>query len=375
MSIFSAISSIPGSYGRDYTGSMERKERVRRALRREPIDRFPSQTNYTAKLGETYADHAGISFEDLDDYFDNHLLRVDVSYPRRFSSDGKTAYDWWGAGFSTDEEGYLITDPPLSRVDPEAEEAPEADYAWPDPEDPNLLDGARKRMAAEGESRFVIPNFGFALFERAWSLRGFEQFMLDMALYPGFSENLLERITEIQGALASRFVALGVDGGYFGDDLGAQRGMLFSPEVWRRMFKPRMQRLFSVFTDAGLPVILHSDGDIREILPDLIEIGLTALNPCQPEVLDHRWLKREYGRDLAFYGGISTQEVFPHGDPGKVREAGRACLTTLGSDGTGLIYGPSHRLMADVPLANLDAYRETLKDLTADTLPEKGDTE
>ena len=348
---------------------MERKERVRRALARKPVDRFPSQTNYTAKLGTKYAAHAGIDTADLDDFFDNHLSRLDLKYSRKISPDGKTVYDWWGAGFSTAEEGYLITDSPLASVDPETGETglvTPAGYSFPDPEEPGLLDDARGALDGKGKERFVIPNFGFALFERAWSLRGFEQFMLDLAMYPAFSQALLERITEIQTALASRFVELGVDGGYFGDDLGAQRGMLFSPEMWRRIFKPRMRRLFSVFTDAGLPVILHSDGDIREIIPDLIEIGLTALNPCQPEILDHRWLKGEYGGDIAFYGGISTQEVFPHGDPAKVREAGRACIDALGADGTGLIYGPSHRLMADVPFANLDAYRETLRELAGE---------
>ncbi len=340
-----------------------------KALERKPIDRFPSQTNYTAGLGELYADHAGVDFADLDELFDNHLLRLDVSHSRRLSPDGKVAYDWWGAGFSTSEEGYLIVDSPLAAVDPESTGTglfTPGGFSRPDPNVPGLLDGARDALAAEGKGKFVIPNFGFALFERAWSLRGFEQFMLDLAMYPAFSETLLEEITEIQTVLAARFVELGVDGGYFGDDLGAQRGMLFSPEMWRRIFKPRMRRLFSVFTDAGLPVILHSDGDIREIIPDLIEIGLTALNPCQPEVLDHLWLKREYGRDLAFYGGLSTQEVFPRGDPDKVREAGLDCIETLGADGTGLIYGPSHRLMTDVPLVNLDAYRDTLESLAVD---------
>lgn len=359
---------------------MERKERVRRALERKPVDRFPSQTNYTARLGEAFAAHRGIDFAELDDCFDNHLLRLDLSYTRRFSPDGKTGYDWWGAGFSTVDEGYLVVDSPLAPFDPENSEtdlfAPDG-YSWPDPAEPALLDGVRAALAGKGKERFVIPNFGFALFERAWSLRGFQQFMLDLAMYPAFSETLLERITEVQSALALRFVELGVDGGYFGDDLGAQRGMLFSPEVWRKVFKPRMRRLFSIFTDAGLPVILHSDGDIREIIPDLIEIGLTALNPCQPEVLDHGWLKREYGYDLAFYGGLSTQEIFPHGNPEDVRKAGLACIESLGSDGTGLIYGPSHRLMADVPLANLDAYLDTLANLVAHSSPplEQGETE
>ena len=213
---------------------------------------------------------------------------------------------------------------------------------------------AERAVAADGGQHFVVPNFGFALFERAWSLRGFDQLLMDMVDQPEWVEELLERITEIQVALAKRFVALGVDGGYFGDDYGAQRGLLFSPRLWRQLIKPRLARMFAVFRDAGLPVILHSDGDIWPILPDLVEIGLTCLNPVQPEVLEHRRLYREFGRHLSFYGGISTQEVLP-----KVsrRRCGRrlTCIRDLAPDGTGLILGPSHRMQSDIPAENVAA--------------------
>jgi len=156
-------------------------------------------------------------------------------------------------------------------------------------------------------------------------------------------------------ALARRFVALGVDGGYFGDDYGAQKSLLFSPRIWRELFKPRLARMFAVFREAGLPVIMHSDGDIAEIVPDLVEIGLTALNPVQPEVSDHAWLKRTFGDRLAFYGGVSTQTVLPHGTPAEVRTAVTACTGTLAADGTGLVIAPSHRMTADIPMENVDA--------------------
>jgi uroporphyrinogen decarboxylase len=110
-----------------------------------------------------------------------------------------------------------------------------------------------------------------------------------------------------------------------------------------------------VFIDAGLPVILHSDGDIRAILPDLAEIGLTALNPVQPEVLEHAWLQREYGAKLSFYGGISTQGVMPNGTEDEVRAATIACARELAPEGTGLLMGPSHRMQSDIPARNVEA--------------------
>ena len=178
---------------------------------------------------------------------------------------------------------------------------------------------------------------------------------LDLALNVNFVEELLEYITDIQVTLARRYVALGVDGGYFGDDYGAQKGTLFSPDTWRKLFKPRLARMFAVFREAGLPVILHSDGQIGPILPDLVEIGLTALNPVQPEVLDHAWLKQTFGDQLAYYGGVSTQTVLPSGAPADVQKAAEQAMRLLAPHNTGLMLAPSHRMMVDIPLENVAA--------------------
>jgi uroporphyrinogen decarboxylase len=201
----------------------------------------------------------------------------------------------------------------------------------------------------------VVPNLGWALFERAWSLRGFENTLLELALDPGYIGELMDRIVDIRLGLIGRYIELGVDGGYFGDDYGAQNGLLFSPDTWRSLIKPRLARLFAPFVDAGLPVLMHSDGDIKPIVADLVEIGLTALNPCQPEVIDHDWLHAEFDGRLAFYGGVSTQTVLPRGTPDDVREAATLCRESLAPEGTGLLFAPSHRLMTDVPMANVDA--------------------
>jgi uroporphyrinogen decarboxylase len=322
---------------------------MRRALWRQPLDHLPVQTNYTADMGARLAGHLGVAPQALPDRLGNHLLRVDLSYQKRRSADGKVEYDWWGAGWNTETEGYWLADAPLAQTqDLDA-------IAWPDPADPTLLAGAAQAIAADGGRHFVAPNFGFCLYERAWSLRGYEQLNMDLALDPEWVAELLERITAIQVALAGRFVALGVDGGYAGDDYGAQKGMLFSPRTWRALVKPRLARIFAVFRHAGLPVILHSDGDIREILPDLVEIGLTALNPAQPEVLEHGWLRAAFGERLAFYGGVSTQAALPYGTPAEVRAAVLACARDLAPDGTGLVIGPSHRMTSEIPMANVDA--------------------
>lgn len=328
---------------------LTRKERTRKALRREPVDRLPTQINYTPRMRTILASHLGIPEPALDDAFDNHLLRVDVSHHKLLSDDGTTAFDWWGAGWDTRTEGYWHSYSPLAQSE-------DLDgYSWPDPERSGLLDEASAMIAARGRDYFVAPNFGLCLFERAWSLRGFDTLLMDMLERTEWVEDLLDRITAIQVRLARRFVEAGVDAGYFGDDYGAQKAMLFSPRLWRRLMKPRLAQMFQVFRDAGLPVILHSDGDIRAILSDLVEIGVTTLNPVQPEVLEHEWLYREIGDRLSFYGGISTQGVMPSGTPEEVARATADCARALAPGGTGLLLGPSHRMQSDIPPANVMA--------------------
>lgn len=328
---------------------MTKKERMSRALRRLPVDRLPVQTNYTGVMGARLAAHFQCSSSELAARLDNHLLRVDITHTPRLSPDGKVSSDWWGAGWGTETEGYWHAVAPLTAS------TDLAGFSWPDPQAEKLLDDAKRVIAADGGEHFIAPNFGFALFERAWSLRGFDQLLMDLVDQPAWVEELLDRITLIQVTLAKRFVALGVDGGYFGDDYGAQRSLLFSPKTWRQLFKPRLARMFAVFREAGLPVILHSDGDIWPILPDLVDIGLTCLNPVQPEVLEHTRLYREFGQHLSFYGGISTQEVLPKVSPAEVRAATLACIRDLAPDGTGLILGPSHRMQSDIPPENVAA--------------------
>jgi uroporphyrinogen decarboxylase len=218
-----------------------------------------------------------------------------------------------GAGHATGEEGYYIP------VNPLKESQDLSAFPWPDPHDPYLLNEAAHTLKTHGDEYFIAPNFGFALFERAWSLRGFEQIFIDLGRDPDFVGALLDRITAIQLVLIQRFIDLGVDGGYFGDDYGAQKNLLFSPAQWRKLIKPRLARLFAPFVERGLPVIMHSDGQIQKILPDLVEIGLTTLNPVQPEVLDHQWLYKNFKGKLSFYGGVSTQTVLPYGRPPKCR--------------------------------------------------------
>lgn len=334
------------------------KQRMRNALVHKPVDHLPTQINYTAEMGRRMSDYFGIEEKELPKFLGNHFLRLDIDYPKRSNQDGSVQFDWWGVGFDQREEGYFPA------VSPLAENKDIEAFQWPDPHDPQLLNRARHLLAQNGELYFTAPNFGFALFERAWSLRGFENFFMDMARDEKYTEEILDRITHIQLILIERFIELGVDGGYFGDDYGAQKGMLFSPAMWRKFIKPRLEKMFAPFVEQGLPIMMHSDGQIQPILPDLIEIGLTTLNPVQPEVLDHGWLSNNYSGQLSFYGGISSQTVLPYGMADEVRRAVKDCIGTLAPNGTSLVLAPSHRIMSDIPLENVQVLLERFTSLS-----------
>ena len=333
------------------------KERLRRAIRHEPVDRLPTQINYTGRQGEQLAAYFGVSVAQLPDRLDNHLRRLDLTYPARYNEDGSVKFDWWGAGFDTGEEGYFV------RVSPLQERKNLDTMAWPDPHDPDILNDAAAEIAADNGQHFLVPNFGWALFERAWSLRGMVEFFMDMAGDPKYAGELLDRVADIQLVLIRRFIELGVDGVYFGDDYGGQANMLLSPKMWRTLIKPRLARLFEPIRAAGLPILMHSDGHIEPILPDLIEIGLNVYNPVQPEVTDFCWLRRTFGRQLAYYGGVSTQTTMPFGTPDDVRAAVAKAAHELAPDHTGLLIAPSHRMMSDIPMHNVAALLDAFAQL------------
>ena len=139
---------------------------------------------------------------------------------------------------------------------------------------------------------------------------------------------------------------------YLGDDFATQRGMMISPQLWRRYLKPRYRRLFEIGKQAGKYVWFHACGDITTVLPDLIEIGMDVWETVQLHTLpmSPAQLKQEYGQHLTFFGGVTTQRL-PFMTPQQVEAEVSACIEALGAGG-GYICGPDHHIKPDVPHAN-----------------------
>jgi uroporphyrinogen decarboxylase len=238
------------------------------------------------------------------------------------------------------------------------------DLPFPDPADDARFEDARRYIERYKGEYFIIGDVELTMFEMAWHMTGLQKFMTDMAMGEDYIEALIDRTMDWSVAIGKRLVALGVDGIWTGDDFGAQNGMMVSPDMWRRIFKPRMAQVFAEFRSVNpdVMVMYHCDGAIAPILPDLIEIGLDVFNPVQPGVPGHEpdELKAQFGSELSFWGAIDQQQLLPMGTPGEIDADVKAKIEALGRDG-GYMVAPAHILQGDTPIENVEAFIAAVK--------------
>ena len=208
---------------------------------------------------------------------------------------------------------------------------------------------------AATENQFRVIAHSFGLFERAWSLRGFEPFLMDLVESPEFVEELLDRITEWFLESVDLMAAAPADAIMMTDDHAGQRGMLMGAPRWRQLFKPRWKRIFDRIHRYGLYTVLHMCGDTSEVVPDLIEVGLDCMESCQPECMDIYDLKKRHGRDIRFWGGLGAQSAMPFGTPEEIRKETRRLKRELGRGG-GFILAPAKHPGEEIPVQNIAAY-------------------
>jgi uroporphyrinogen decarboxylase len=212
--------------------------------------------------------------------------------------------------------------------------------------------------AAHAEGRYTV-SWGGHMYEDSWQIRGYEEFLVDMIEKPEWCQYILDRIMENNLARVEASARAGVDMIRTGDDVANQVTLMFSREQWRRFMKPRWAKVFAAARRINPDIVIwyHSDGNITDIVPELIEIGVNVLNPLQPECLDLRLTKRRYGDKLVFDGTVGTQTTMPFGTAEEVRRVVRERAADLGGDGA-LILSPTHVLEPEVPTANVVAFME-----------------
>ena len=215
-------------------------------------------------------------------------------------------------------------------------------------------------LMEQPKTLFRIANLGFSLFERAWTLRGMEHLLMDMVENEDFVDALFSEITQWNMKSIEFALEYDIDGMLFGDDWGMQRGTIMGPRFWRRFLKPHLARMYGRVRQAGKFVMQHSCGDISELYPDLVEIGLNAHQTFQPEIYDIDEIKRRYQGKLAFWGGISTQRLLPFASADEVRRETARIISVMGKGG-GFIAAPTHAIPPDVPVENVLAMVDVFK--------------
>ncbi|MFH1572054.1 MAG: uroporphyrinogen decarboxylase family protein [Gemmatimonadota bacterium] len=331
---------------------MTNKERVYAALRHEQPDRTPYTIGFTEKAHQAMVAHCGGDGFLAD--IDNCLHSVGA-HPGPLDTwlDPDTWQDEFGVQWdrSRDRDIGNVCNCVLSERDLDRLDLPDARAG-------GKFAGFAERVAA-AEGRFVQFAIGFSLYERAWTLRGMEQLLVDMVEAPDFVHALLDAICDYNVALVEQAVQHPVDAVHFGDDWGSQRGLQMGPERWATFLKPRLTRQYAAAKDAGKFVTIHSCGMVQEVFPQLIEIGLDCFNPFQPEVMDVYEMKRVFGDRLSFWGGVSTQRLLPYGTPDEVRAEGRRLMAEVGRQG-GYILAPAHAIPGDAKPENVLALIETV---------------
>jgi len=204
----------------------------------------------------------------------------------------------------------------------------------PDPDDPRRFSGFRALDSYE--HKYKAGGFAFPLFNRLMFLRGIRNLMRDFYTNRHELERLADRILAFDRGIIRAYGDIGLDGVWFGDDLGSQKNLMFSPEIWREFFLPRYAKLFRWTHVAGMDVIFHTCGQTRIILQDLLNIGADALNLNQPELLGLDWLGRSFGGKTCFFCPVDTQRIdsMPLED---VQEKATALVRTLSSNKGGFV--------------------------------------
>ncbi|MCL1795844.1 MAG: uroporphyrinogen decarboxylase [Clostridia bacterium] len=328
---------------------MTRKERVVLAITHRETDIVPYEIELTQQAFERTArflcddrfmDRVGNHIETA--YYAGEPVQIAPGY---FRDDFGVVWNRTGADKDIGViEGLQIPEPSL------------AGYRFPSVPEAMLRRRCEQALASAGD-RFTVASLGFSLFERAWTLTGMENLLAYMLTDGNFVHCLMERITDFNLAVLDIFLDYGFDGIYFGDDWGQQRGLIMGPPLWREFIKPYLGRMYGKVKANGLYIAQHSCGDIHEVFPDVIELGLDVYQTFQPEIYDIRSVKKEFGNSLSFWGGISTQRLLPFESPEGVAQKAAEIMKFMRSGG-GYIAAPTHAVPGDVPPENIVALIE-----------------
>ena len=324
---------------------MTKRDIVIRTLNHQESDVIPYFLEMTEETEKKMIAYTGdpLFFEHTDSY-----LAQERNESFTDLSDGKFQDMFgviWDKGAQEGDFGIAIGHPiPDSEI---------GDYKFPEP-DEKLIREKCERLVAQ-KDKFTMYIIGFSLYERLWTLHGIEQTLEDFLLEPEFIDEVLDGIVEYNCKVVDIVAQYPI-----GDDWGQQQGLIMGYPLWKRFIKPRLKKMYDHVKKYGMYVAQHSCGDCRQVFPDLVELGLDIYNTFQPEVYDIVDFKERFGKDLTFYGAISTQKILPFKTPEEVRVEMHRIMDILGKDG-GYILAPTHAMPGDIPEENVLMFQHVAK--------------
>lgn len=353
---------------------MNAKERLQRTLSHQEPDRVPMMMSANTWVVEKLKAHLGA-------HTDRDLIKalhIDVFDMRGIDYKGAVGpryigpeflgipHDWRGDLFPVFGYHEVITETPHGKAYAVGEPCLAgydtlealASYPWPQAD---WFDYGQLRADLEPwADEFAIAATGASVFQHPTLYRGFEQLLLDMALEPEIASFIFDRVVGFYFDYFARiFDRVGdlIDIFRLADDIGAQNNLLISPDMIHTFVGPRIKKLADLAHQHDIKVLFHTDGNVRQIIPDLVAWGVDILDPLQPEVpaMNAAELKAEFGEQLSFSGGISAQEILPNGSPDDVRHEVQRVIEQLATGG-GYILSPGHpSLQGDIPVENIVA--------------------
>lgn len=341
---------------------MTPKERVYAALRREETDRVPMWMWYHPAVYDRLRERFGWDADTADARLGNDIKSVHVSINRemfRPLAPGEEYRDDWGVTWVREGCYNQVCANPLAAT----EVSSLREYEFPDPDDASRFESLARLCERYGEDYFVGVDVSGSIFEPCYHIRGMEWLLMDMVADPDAVGAFFDKAAEFTRQVCLNALEHPVDWIWLGDDIGGQEAMMMSPDLWRRLLKPRLASIIASVKAArpGVWVACHSCGAIRPVIADLIEIGVDVLNPIQPLCpgMDPAELKSVYGNEIAFMGGLDTQDLLVNESAETVRDRAERLIERM-SAGGGYIFAASHTIQPDAPLENILALGEAV---------------
>jgi len=354
---------------------MTSKERVLTALEHKEPDRIPITASFTPETALRLENFLGLNRDEqitlhgggyeLDRILGVDILQTAVGVAANYYLNYEEYTDNWGItwkriyyntkngkGSYTEMVGHPLAD--NSSIN---------SYIPPDPLDEINYTQAKKLLKDYGKEYAIMGVVVATIFESAWYLRGsIDKLLLDFVTNEELANKILDIPMNYHLEAGKKLIDMGCDLIWTGDDVGMQKNLIMSPAMWRKFLKHRMAKMYSEFRkiNKNIKIAYHSDGFIEPIIDDFVEIGLDILNPLQPQAINISSLKKRYGKNLSFWGGIDIQKTLPFGTVEDITNEVKKRIRELG-EGGGYIIAPSHHIQLDTSVENIMAFFDAAK--------------